>query len=398
MLSMAILPKVPPIMPLIPYMPAIFKITFLPPFYFTYWIITIIIIAVFHEFAHGIIARGHGIKVKSTGFGFLGPFLAAFVEVDEKAMSKKSSKAQLAVLSAGSFANVIIAAIFLLLLNGFFVSTYSPIGINFNTYATSNISISDISGINNIGISKPAWTDIAVTVNKIVNQSLMENKSKTSEEIEIVLKVKNKTHFTTAELALLQAKIGEKSKKEEMITYSDNPAYNAKLSGAIKKISDREIQNLSELNDALSRFKPGDEIKIETTVKNYTIKLASHPQNSSKAFLGIGFYESPKSTFSKLINIAFFKKDSFIYYEPKFVPGLIVFIYNLLLWVVLINFSVALMNMLPVVIFDGGKFFYITVLSLTKSKEKAVLGLRIANYAILFFFLAVTFIWWIKAF
>jgi hypothetical protein len=38
------------------------------------------------------------------------------------------------------------------------------------------------------------------------------------------------------------------------------------------------------------------------------------------------------------------------------------------------------------------------VLSLTKSKEKAVLGLRIANYAILFFFLAVTFIWWIKAF
>src|SRR3972149_1634606 len=43
--------KVPVIMPLIPYLPSIFKIDFLPPFYFTYWIIIIAIIAVPHEFA-----------------------------------------------------------------------------------------------------------------------------------------------------------------------------------------------------------------------------------------------------------------------------------------------------------------------------------------------------------
>ncbi|MCK4647812.1 hypothetical protein KAT24_02695, partial [Candidatus Pacearchaeota archaeon] len=30
--------KIPPIMPLIPYLPQIFKLDFLPPFYFTYWI------------------------------------------------------------------------------------------------------------------------------------------------------------------------------------------------------------------------------------------------------------------------------------------------------------------------------------------------------------------------
>ena len=37
--------KIPPITPLIPYLPQIFKLDFLPPFYFTYWIIIIAIVA-----------------------------------------------------------------------------------------------------------------------------------------------------------------------------------------------------------------------------------------------------------------------------------------------------------------------------------------------------------------
>ena len=64
--------KIPPLMPLIPYLPEVFKIDFLPSFYFTYWIIAIAVIAFFHEFAHGIVARRYGIKIHTTGFGFLG--------------------------------------------------------------------------------------------------------------------------------------------------------------------------------------------------------------------------------------------------------------------------------------------------------------------------------------
>src|SRR4030042_3502546 len=41
--------KIPPIMPLIPYLPSIFKLNFLPPFYFIYWVIIIAIIAIPHE-------------------------------------------------------------------------------------------------------------------------------------------------------------------------------------------------------------------------------------------------------------------------------------------------------------------------------------------------------------
>ena len=113
--------KVPPVIPLIPYLPEIFNIDFLPPFYFTYWILILAIIAISHEFAHGIFAKFHNIKIKSTGFGFLGPFLAAFVEPDEKQMNKKSIKAQLSVLCAGTFANIIMSIIFTIVLVLFFL-------------------------------------------------------------------------------------------------------------------------------------------------------------------------------------------------------------------------------------------------------------------------------------
>jgi hypothetical protein len=56
--------------------------------YFTYWIVAIALVAIFHEGFHGIFARFYNIKIKSTGFGFLGPFLAFFVEQDDKQMQK----------------------------------------------------------------------------------------------------------------------------------------------------------------------------------------------------------------------------------------------------------------------------------------------------------------------
>src|SRR3990167_7241222 len=94
--------KAPLIFPLIPYLPEIFKLDFLPPFYFTYWIIVLAIVAITHEFFHGIFAKIAKVKTKTTGFGFfpffLPVFLAAFVNLDEKAMAKKKKFEQMAVL------------------------------------------------------------------------------------------------------------------------------------------------------------------------------------------------------------------------------------------------------------------------------------------------------------
>ncbi len=90
----------------------------LPTISFLHWIIAIFVLAVVHEFSHGVLARVNNIKVKSSGFAALGIVLplfpAAFVEPDEKQMSKKSIKAQLAVLAGGSFANFVTALLVIL--------------------------------------------------------------------------------------------------------------------------------------------------------------------------------------------------------------------------------------------------------------------------------------------
>ncbi len=118
-----------------PVLPFEAKGVFFVPF--IYWIISIFVIAVVHEFSHGLIARVHGLKIKSSGIAFLGIILplvpAAFVEPDEKQLLKKSARAQLSVFAAGPFANVIVAGIMILLVtfagNPLAKSAFEPLGV-----------------------------------------------------------------------------------------------------------------------------------------------------------------------------------------------------------------------------------------------------------------------------
>ncbi|MAG50454.1 hypothetical protein CL621_02320 [archaeon] len=88
------------------------------PVYVPFWygIISIFVVAVIHEFSHGVVARLYNIKIKSSGIAFFGPILAAFVEPDEKQLSKKSKSAQLSIFAAGPFSNILTAGVVGLLL------------------------------------------------------------------------------------------------------------------------------------------------------------------------------------------------------------------------------------------------------------------------------------------
>ena len=66
---MPIVTKIPPVMPLLPWI----KIPGLPLLYFTFWLIAFFVIASVHETAHGIFSRLYNVKIKSSGFGFVGP-------------------------------------------------------------------------------------------------------------------------------------------------------------------------------------------------------------------------------------------------------------------------------------------------------------------------------------
>jgi membrane-associated protease RseP (regulator of RpoE activity) len=70
----------------------------------TGWIVLFIIILV-HEFSHGVVSSAHGVPVKNSGIAFFGPILGAFVEPDEKILSKKNHKIQHSVFAAGAMAN-----------------------------------------------------------------------------------------------------------------------------------------------------------------------------------------------------------------------------------------------------------------------------------------------------
>ncbi len=85
---------------------------------FSHWIISIFILAVIHEFAHGVVARAHNLEVKSSGFAvfaILFPIIpAAFVEPDEKKMAKEKDIVQYSILAAGPMVNILLAFILVL--------------------------------------------------------------------------------------------------------------------------------------------------------------------------------------------------------------------------------------------------------------------------------------------
>ena len=134
---------------LAPVLPGV-KIPGLPVLPFWYFIISIFVVAAFHEFFHGVYARLYNIYVKSSGFAFIGPIPAAFVEPDEKQTAKKSKNKQMAIFAAGPFANIVLfGVVFLLtifLINPFLGSLFESKGIQVydleDTFPFSNANIS----------------------------------------------------------------------------------------------------------------------------------------------------------------------------------------------------------------------------------------------------------------
>jgi membrane-associated protease RseP (regulator of RpoE activity) len=374
--------KIPPIMPLIPYLPQAFKLDFLPPFFFTYWIVILAVIAISHEFAHGIFAAYNKIKIKSTGFGFfpffLPVFLAAFVELDEEKMVKHKKFEQMAILSAGTFANVLVAVLFLIIFWMFFSLAFTAGGVQYDSYASNLVLVSDITSVNGINLENPNYSEIMEIIGE-------------NSEAKIVV---DKEEYVGI------AGFGQEG--EYVLLYYDAPAIKNKLGAIITEVEDVEVLNREDLSNELQKYSPGDTITIKgidgERIQEYEIELEEFPEENGKAWLGIGFSRRQSSGILGRLTQAFTKfKDPFIYYKPKW-DGISVFIYNLLWWLILISISVALVNMLPVGIFDGGRFFYLTVLGITRSERIAKKSFAFVTYLFLFLLLVLMIFWGLSFF
>ena len=88
----------------------------------TYFLLSIPIVLVVHEGAHGIVAALEKIKIKTGGFAIFIAMFAGFVEPDEEEFEKAKKISKLRVIGAGATSNVIFALILgaILLTNPFF--------------------------------------------------------------------------------------------------------------------------------------------------------------------------------------------------------------------------------------------------------------------------------------
>jgi membrane-associated protease RseP (regulator of RpoE activity) len=382
--------KIPPIMPLIPYIDKIVPNIKLPPFYFTYWIIILAIVAISHEFSHGIFAINKKVKIKSTGFGFFPffcpVFLAAFVELDEKRMEKKKISSQMAILSAGTFANLLIAILSLGVMVLFFSLAFTPSGVIFDTYTYSAVGLSAITSVNNLSVSNVSYNQLLTLTNNTT--SLNE------------IRANNTKYFATRNI-LTEPKFESLFEGGYIVLYDNAPAINANLSSVIIKVNGVDVNNREALGKEIGKYSPGDKVIMTTFIddynKDYEVVLGKNPSDSAKPYLGIGFLDRKSSGILGTVTNWFTSfKDPTIYYKPNFAAA--EFIYNLLWWLVMISFSVALMNMLPVGIFDGGRFFFLAILAITKSEKKAKAAYKFLTYLFLFLVLVIMVFWAISLF
>lgn len=360
--------KAPPIAPLIPYFPKLYGMeSFFPPFYFIYFIIALAIVAVTHEFSHGVFMKLFNIKIKSTGFAFLGPFLGAFVEEEKSSFKRKKNFNQMVVLSAGAFANIITAIFFFLVMLLFFYLSFSPGGYAFNTYSYGIIP----------------YNETNITGLMMRNYSIVEYSGRNYYLDEV-----------------LKSQIGNNN--SFLIAYEDYPAIVGGLKGIIVDINGKKIRNQEDLREFMITTSPNQEVRIKTKFpegkEEYSLILSSNPLNQSQGYLGIGFLSSsPSGITGKFISLINFKDPS-IYYVSRYNKEIANFIYYLFWWVALISFLVGLFNMLPLGILDGGRFFYLTILSITKSEKVAKGSFKIISGLILFVFLFLTLIWFKRLF
>jgi len=129
----------------------------------------------------------------------------------------------------------------------------------------------------------------------------------------------------------------------------------------IVRINETSISSLNDLIGYMKRTKPGEKIIISVVrngeVLELPLTLAEDPRNKSKGFMGARFdyYYQPmffSNTYSPLI-----RKMS-------------IEIYRIFKWVYLLTISVAVMNMLPIYPFDGGRVVYAVLEEYFKEESK----------------------------
>ncbi|VVB53542.1 Peptidase family M50 [uncultured archaeon] len=255
-----------------------------------YALIALLTTLVSHEIAHGIVAKAHGVRIKSTGLLTLGALpIGAFVEPDEEALKKGSHLTAARVYVAGSFSNLLVS--------------FAALGL------------------------------IAALV--------------------------------------LFSFVGLKSDGVLIFsTFAGSPASSVVSSGSVLySLNNYSILNVEDFVSAASTVKPGDKVVLNTSAGVAQFNAAANPDNSSKGFLGV----------MVIVNTAAGSRAPQLYSAIGFAT-------TALEWIWFFTLNIALVNLLPVVPFDGGFIFpnLLTALKLKPGQLKKITYWLIALTALTF--------------
>jgi membrane-associated protease RseP (regulator of RpoE activity) len=356
--------------------------------------IALFVTLIVHEFAHGILSRVEGIKVKAMGLLFLIAPIGAFVEPDDEELFGSANKpaiasrgARIRILAAGVISNFLVAVIALALFFGPVIGSLAPID-RVVIADVQNGSAGEIEGFqSNMIVLKAGGSDIKNL--EQLNDALTKNSSyltvsKDQEE-------KNLKLIGDPKLGILIVSISENS-----------PAAKSKMPDkvVIWAINGTPIGDLNGFRSLMNSTSPGQNITISTNRGDYTIRLAAKSDGTSLIGIGIAgnavyesgvtFQEFPAKQFlAGLENLPKRGINTFLtiflalpfaglggltaggfqgfsgwmehFFEPTgFVAPLGIYFFwiaNMLFWIAWINLYAGLFNCLPALPLDGGHIF-----------------------------------------
>ncbi len=361
--------------------------------------IALFVTMVVHEFAHGILSRVEGVRVKSMGIVavFFAP-IAAFVEPDDvdlfgnKDMPAKVSKAaRIRILSAGVISNFIVAAVAMALFFGPVIGSISPVD------RLIVVDVQDGSAAEKAGFTN-GMVLLDVDGNRDGNlEQFYSDLGSSSVNLRVLYEDREQVLPLTGEPArgIMVASI-----------FKGSPAESAGLPARslITRIDGIDIVNLEGFRKQMNATRPGQIISITTGQGNtygvnLTAKEAASPD--SGGFIGIGisgnavlsggviFQEAQAGQILQFLKalpdrgiqgLAYMLSLPFSGipgFTQKGFPGFsgwltavfepsgwaeplgskFFWIANLLLWIGWINLYAGLFNCLPAVPLDGGHIF-----------------------------------------
>jgi len=139
-----------------------------------------------------------------------------------------------------------------------------------------------------------------------------------------------------------------------------NDSYPASLSGMpnstiITTLNGEEVTTFAEFSDKMDCITSGEVILVGTEDGSYNVTTTESPTDPHKGFLGIRPIENKISI-----------KDEYEKYSVTFF-----WLRGLIKWLFILNLLVGMFNLLPIVIFDGGRMFQIAIGRVVTEKEKS---------------------------